>query len=164
MGSGSTEALMLPVQTSRQLQQLKVGGRIRWTIVPALPSVRPASSSALLAQKEPEGTVFDAEGAVSWDDYKKQRPEEFKLDEGDEKQCWRNDECLVEDRGKFTKAWNIRSAERIPTTETHFDSEGDWEEENHKAWFKKWYEDVGEEDLHEGSAYDSSRTGHPYDI
>lgn len=41
----------------------------------------------------------------------------------DEMQCWETDECPVEDKEKFTKAWKIRSAERNPTTETHFDSE-----------------------------------------
>ena len=45
------------------------------------------------------------------------------MDEVDERQCWKTDECPVEDREKFTKAWEIRSAERVPTTETHFDSE-----------------------------------------
>ena len=38
-------------------------------------------------------------------------------------QCWETDECPVEDEKKFTKAWHIRSAEKNPTTETHFDSE-----------------------------------------
>lgn len=37
--------------------------------------------------------------------------------------CWKTDECPVEDSSKFTKAWNVRSAERNPTMETHFDSE-----------------------------------------
>lgn len=37
--------------------------------------------------------------------------------------CWKTDECPVEDPSRFTKAWDVRSAERNPTTETHFDSE-----------------------------------------
>lgn len=37
--------------------------------------------------------------------------------------CWKTDECPVEDPSKFTKAWQVRSAERNPTMETHFDSE-----------------------------------------
>ncbi|CAM9327171.1 unnamed protein product [Hapterophycus canaliculatus] len=81
-----------------------------------------------------EVSVFDAgEMAVSWEDYKKlPKPDEYKLDNVDEMQCWNTDECAVEDQTKFTKAWQVRSAERNPTTETHFDSEGEWEEES--AW------------------------------
>lgn len=45
------------------------------------------------------------------------------LDAVDEMQCWKTDECPVEDEKKFTKAWEIHSAERNPTMETHFDSE-----------------------------------------
>lgn len=47
----------------------------------------------------------------------------FQLDKTDEMQCWETDECPVEDEQKFTKAWHIHSAEKNPTTETHFDSE-----------------------------------------
>lgn len=45
------------------------------------------------------------------------------LDEVDEMTCWKTDECPVEDDSRFTKAWAVHSAERNPTTETHFDSE-----------------------------------------
>lgn len=41
-----------------------------------------SSSSSVLragAEKEPEVTVFDAEGGVSWEDYKKQKPDEYKV-------------------------------------------------------------------------------------
>lgn len=41
-----------------------------------------SSSSSILragAEKEPEVTVFDAEGGVSWEDYKKQKPDEYKV-------------------------------------------------------------------------------------
>lgn len=37
--------------------------------------------------------------------------------------CWKTDECPVDDPSKFTKAWKVRSAEKNPTMETHFDSE-----------------------------------------
>lgn len=47
----------------------------------------------------------------------------FQLNEVDEMQCWKTDECPVEDSSRFTKAWRVRSAEREPTMETHFDSE-----------------------------------------
>eukprot|EP00178_Gracilaria_changii_P023993 TRINITY_DN72436_c0_g1_i1.p1 TRINITY_DN72436_c0_g1~~TRINITY_DN72436_c0_g1_i1.p1 ORF type:complete len:154 (+),score=27.70 TRINITY_DN72436_c0_g1_i1:59-520(+) len=103
-------------------------------------------------------TVFDAgEVPVSWDDYKKQKPKEFKLDEVDEMTCWTTDECPVEDSSRFTKAWHVRSAERNPTMETHFDSEGEWEEET--KWSKKWHEDVGEDDLHEEAVSPSAKDG-----
>lgn len=46
-----------------------------------------------------------------------------KLSETDEMLCWENDECPVEDQSKYTKAWRLRSAEKNPTMETHFDSE-----------------------------------------
>lgn len=56
---------------------------------------------------------------------KKLYPPSFlpKLNSVDEMQCWETDECPVEDDKKFTKAWQLHSAERDPTTETHFDSE-----------------------------------------
>ncbi|CAN0457660.1 unnamed protein product, partial [Laminaria digitata] len=41
---------------------------------------RRSSSSSILragAGKEPEVTVFDAEGGVSWEEYKKQKPDEY---------------------------------------------------------------------------------------
>lgn len=103
--------------------------------------------------------MFDAEGGVSWEDYKKQKPDEYKLDKTDEMQCWETDECPVEDEQKFTKAWHIHSAEKNPTTETHFDSEGEWEEESKGAWSKKWYEDVGADDLHEEGGGTESQSG-----
>lgn len=37
------------------------------------------SAAASDAGKEPEVTVFDAEGAVSWEDYKKDKPEEYQV-------------------------------------------------------------------------------------
>lgn len=46
-----------------------------------------------------------------------------KLDAVDEMTCWKTDECPVDDPSKFTKAWKVRSAEKNPTMETHFDSE-----------------------------------------
>ena len=51
------------------------------------------------------------------------RQHEKKLSETDKMLCWQNDEGPVEDESKYTKAWRLRSAERDPTTETHFDSE-----------------------------------------
>ncbi|CBN78655.1 expressed unknown protein [Ectocarpus siliculosus] len=112
-------------------------------------------------QQDPELSVFDAgETAVSWEDYKKQKPDEFKLDAVDEMQCWKTDECPVEDEKKFTKAWEIHSAERNPTMETHFDSEGEWEEESKGAWSKKWHEDVGEDDLHEDTVSPAAKDGY----
>ena len=41
-----------------------------------------SSSSSILragAGKEPEVTVFDAEGGVSWEEYKKQKPDEYQV-------------------------------------------------------------------------------------
>ncbi|CAM9352057.1 unnamed protein product [Ectocarpus fasciculatus] len=112
-------------------------------------------------QQDPELTVFDAgETAVSWEDYKKQKPDEYKLDAVDEMQCWKTDECPVDDEKKFTKAWEIHSAERNPTMETHFDSEGEWEEESKGAWSKKWHEDVGEDDLHEDTVSPAAKDGY----
>eukprot|EP00903_Cladosiphon_okamuranus_P009509 g9061.t1 len=103
-------------------------------------------------------TVFDAgEVPVSWDDYKNNKPKEYKLDAVDEMTCWKTDECPVEDASKFTKAWQVRSAERNPTMETHFDSEGEWEEET--KWSNKWHEDVGEDDLHEETISPSAKDG-----
>lgn len=37
------------------------------------------SAAAGDAGKEPEVTVFDAEGAVSWEEYKKGKPEEYQV-------------------------------------------------------------------------------------
>eukprot|EP00752_Nemacystus_decipiens_P010244 g9128.t1 len=109
--------------------------------------------------KADQGTVFDAgEDPVSWDDYKNQKPKEFVLDDVDEMTCWKTDECPVDDPSRFTKAWQVRSAERNPTMETHFDSEGEWEEET--KWSKKWHEDVGEDDLHEEVASPAAKDGY----
>lgn len=61
-----------------------VGGlKIRPTTVVHVPtSARPALSRIMRAtEEEEEFTVFDAGGSVSWADYKKQKPEEYKASE-----------------------------------------------------------------------------------
>lgn len=79
-------AFIPPLQTSssQQVYFEVVGGlKIRpMTAVPVQTSARPAFSRILRAtEEEEEVTVFDAGGSVSWADYKKQKPEEYKVGE-----------------------------------------------------------------------------------
>lgn len=79
-------AFIPPLQTSSSQQvYFEVVGESKMrptTVVPVPTSARPAFSSILRAKEgEEEITVFDAGGSVSWADYKKQKPEEFKASE-----------------------------------------------------------------------------------
>ena len=77
---GHAGAFMLPLEPPRQYHYFDLRGKTTTAVqLEGKRTMRPASQGALLAREnDPEVTVFDAEGAVSWDDYKLQKAEEFK--------------------------------------------------------------------------------------
>lgn len=80
--SRGTAFLFTPASCGRLITADTAMLKSKMTVPPrsATPLARGALGAAASdAGKEPDVTVFDAEGAVSWDDYKKNKPEEYQV-------------------------------------------------------------------------------------
>lgn len=90
-------AFLLPVSvTSTSRQCISNTAMLKSTSTTAVPTGRFAyilQAAAAGAGKEPDVSVFDAEGGVSWEEYKKEKPDEFKVP----KNCRHNARVIAPD-------------------------------------------------------------------